>query len=591
MKRNKMQRPRTPKCPVRAMSLALILASAIFVFGQAPENDRITDLAQGQILTREMTGSETHRYKFELKKDEFFQVRAEQKGVDVALKLVDAGGKVLAAMDSPNGKEGPEILTWVANGPGAFVLEISGFDVKAEKGAYEVKREASRTGSATDKKRVEIERLFAEGISLKDVKGQEDAALGKLDQALAGWQQLNEPYLTDLASRNIRLLRGNRELIPILIGFYKELEAASLLQDEGSVLSRKSKEDSLPARAKFVEALKMFRALEDRTNDRVLVEKVTRFKEVSEEPWRQLKNIRYYMKSGETACLDGIAGTHYILGEWKEEIEFLKLAVGGYGALATDESLNSFVSRQRVMNVRVLEAAKLNRIGDALDILGKTDESIKYLERSAEKLRSLYEETKAPENKLREAGVLNKLGIIYGKEARNIPKSIELLTRAAEIYRSLPGQRKDEGTALFLIGLQYMNSFRYGEARETLESALKIFRELDIKFYQTMALQALGGIESILGNEPRIREYADQSLMVLLSPDFTENWIRNSPDVKGFEVYGELNRNFIERSRLDGIAYSYRLLEDFQKALEYHEKVLVLTARTNEPSAKRKQFA
>ena len=35
------------------------------------------------MIEREITGAETHRYRFNLKANEFFQVRVEQKGVDV----------------------------------------------------------------------------------------------------------------------------------------------------------------------------------------------------------------------------------------------------------------------------------------------------------------------------------------------------------------------------------------------------------------------------------------------------------------------------------------------------------------------------
>ena len=88
-----------------------------------------------------MAGAGSDRYNVSLKAGHVFQVRAEQHGVDVALKLIDAAGNTVAKMDSPNGKEGPETLTFVADKGAKLILEVAGFDPKAEKGAYTLRRE------------------------------------------------------------------------------------------------------------------------------------------------------------------------------------------------------------------------------------------------------------------------------------------------------------------------------------------------------------------------------------------------------------------------------------------------------------------
>jgi hypothetical protein len=98
----------------RALLVSLIFAAltAFTATAQTPEEPR--ELLPNQTIEREMTGAETHRYKFALQANEFFQVRVEQKGVDVALKLLDADGQTLATMDSPNSTEGPETLSFIS---------------------------------------------------------------------------------------------------------------------------------------------------------------------------------------------------------------------------------------------------------------------------------------------------------------------------------------------------------------------------------------------------------------------------------------------------------------------------------------------
>ncbi len=118
--------------PQQLAILACFLVMMCSLVSFAQETD-VRELKPNQIIEREMTGKETHRYKFDLKRGEFFQVRVEQKGVDVMLRIVDADGVSQATMDSPNSKEGPEILSFIADAGGKFVLEISGFDEKGKK--------------------------------------------------------------------------------------------------------------------------------------------------------------------------------------------------------------------------------------------------------------------------------------------------------------------------------------------------------------------------------------------------------------------------------------------------------------------------
>ncbi len=152
-----------------AFGLLLLMLFVSTIFAQEIS---ISPLLPNQTIEREMTGAQTHRYKFDVQAGEFFQVRVEQKGVDVALKLNDADGKTLATMDSPNGKEGFETLSFAADKAGAFILEVGGFDEKAEKGSYIISRSASRNATETDKRRVAVEKLFVEGMTARDTEGQ-----------------------------------------------------------------------------------------------------------------------------------------------------------------------------------------------------------------------------------------------------------------------------------------------------------------------------------------------------------------------------------------------------------------------------------
>ncbi|MEJ7744017.1 MAG: hypothetical protein WKF73_16655 [Nocardioidaceae bacterium] len=86
----------------------LFCLSAISVFGQTINTTQV--LLPNQTIERGLSGGGTHRFQVTVGAEEFLQVRAEQKGIDVVLKIAGADGKLLAAMDSPNGTAGAKLL-------------------------------------------------------------------------------------------------------------------------------------------------------------------------------------------------------------------------------------------------------------------------------------------------------------------------------------------------------------------------------------------------------------------------------------------------------------------------------------------------
>lgn len=128
------------------------------MFGQRPRQTGVRELLPAQLLEREIAGGEVHRYVFELQKDEFLKVQVEQKGIDVLLLLNHAKGDEMGRMDSPNGNKGFEVLSFVADSAGRFVLEIKCLDPQAGRGAYTIQREPSRIATADDRNQVALER-------------------------------------------------------------------------------------------------------------------------------------------------------------------------------------------------------------------------------------------------------------------------------------------------------------------------------------------------------------------------------------------------------------------------------------------------
>jgi CHAT domain-containing protein/tetratricopeptide (TPR) repeat protein len=551
-------------------ALSLILMFALFsVHGQAQQANDMGQLAPDQASEREIAGGEVHLYSVELKANEFFQVRVEQKGVDVELKLLDLNHNVLATMDSPNGKAGPETLSFVADKSGSFVLEVKAPDAKATKGTYLIHREPSSVATTKDKRRAEVERLFAGAIRELGVKGHELSALKQLSQAEAGWKELADDYMEKMTAQLV-----------ITRGLSNDLENAGNLLDEGQKLAARSKADSIIARTRLEESLRVYRALDIKLADRELIEKASQLGAMSQPTLNHLKALQFFSKQGEGLSLNGIAQIYNNLGRWQDNVDYQNLSVVAYEdaiKLLTSSDIAGLNQKRNLLNLRYAKASSLASIGGILNTrLGKPEEALKYLNPALEQIQALYQETQDPQLRRREALTLYQIGSAHTSSSKDRKKGIEFFSKAIEIYRTLPNRKAEIAMLLMSIGAQYAVEFNYEAALKNWDDALEIYRELDNKAGQMDVLQFKGLMYNLINNKPKSREAFSQVLSILQSPDYPESLKRtfHSDSTVDTEVLEELDRSLIEYTRLDRIGFAYQELEDYQKAIEYYERAL-----------------
>ncbi len=223
------------------MQIVLIIALTAFVaFGQTPKGNKVQTLLANQVVKAELSGGQPHRYQITLANGEFLQVRVEQKGIDVVVKLFDENRKLLAQMDSPNLAEGFEILSWVADKSGNYEIEIIPFESQAKMGKYSLQRIESRTATENDKKRVVNEQMFLEAMSLHSAQQETEQAkiLPLLDKVYQGWKQLKDDYMSNLTERQYVYVRvaQNESLNQRDLSFYLNSTREKLLDEENAIV-------------------------------------------------------------------------------------------------------------------------------------------------------------------------------------------------------------------------------------------------------------------------------------------------------------------------------------------------------------------
>src|SRR5215471_19679678 len=98
-------------------------------FAQAPESpSRAQDekdaspLEVGKPIERELSGGQAHYYRITVEAGQYLHLIVDQRGIDVAVALYGPEGKKLIEVDSPNGANGPEPLSVIADASGSYRL-------------------------------------------------------------------------------------------------------------------------------------------------------------------------------------------------------------------------------------------------------------------------------------------------------------------------------------------------------------------------------------------------------------------------------------------------------------------------------------
>ena len=497
---------------------AILLTVTSAAFGQTIDETRT--LQPNQTITREMTGAETHRYKFDLKENEFFQVRVEQKGVDVALKLIDAGGKTLATMDSPNSKEGPETLSFAASTAGIYTLEVSGFDEKAVKGIYTIKRQTSRTATMQDRRWVEVEQLFVEGITARGSQGQDEIAVQRLESALKGWQELKDDYLENLTGQQINSIKAKisvaeatkllqqpkaenykaaREKFLAASRLYKEIgekngEAQTLVA-AGTISNNLGEKRA--ALEYYNQALPVFQSLSDKYWESVTLTAIGRFYEDLSEYQKALDSYNQALpilhkssdKSAEAVTLTGIGRIYQNLGDHQKALDFY----------------NQSLTLARSVSDENVEATTLGNIGLHFMELSEYQKALDFYNQALPLLRKI-------KDKRGEAITLNNIGRIYS-ELNESQKALDSYNQALLIARHIDN-KSAEATTLNNIGAIYQFWGEKQKALETYNLSLTIFRNTKDKNGEAATLGNIGEIYSDLGDNRNALDFFNQSLEI-----------------------------------------------------------------------------
>ena len=505
----------------------------------------------GKPITRELSGGAAHYYRVKLSANEFLRLTVEQKGIDVVVTLLDAGEQKLVEVDSPNGTEGPEPLSYVAAERGTYKLMISAPDKNARAGRYELRVEELRAANPKDKSRVSAQNALVAAARFEAEQTAESLkkALAKYEEALALGRAAGDPKFEAITLNNlgqVYYLMGDRKKALEVFG-----QSLSMMQAQGDKYGEATALSNLAATYEelgdtkkafeyYDKALPLRRAAGDRTGEGVTLSNIGYLLSHSGEG---LKAIDYFNQSlaimraignrqNEAVTLNNIAATYQDLGETDKALAYYNEAQPIFRALGDESGESSVynglgnlyygrgdVEKARGYYSQSLELAKqvgdqakvvsgLSNIAITYDTGGEKQKAVEYYNQALE----LATKVGDPRN---EAQVLSNIGVLYNSIDEN-ERALDYFDKALPLLESI-GDRSSQATTLNNIGAVYDVLGEWKKALDYYEKALALVRAIGERRTEGVLLDNIGAVYKAQDNDKKALEFHTQAVAIARS--------------------------------------------------------------------------
>jgi len=464
------------------VSALAVMARAIEPGWSAPEVTNVTPRLQGQSdvhdlvvgvpIERELAGGETHSYRVTLAAGQYLRVIVDQRGIDVVVRLFGPDGQQVTEVNRPNGAQGPEPVSVVAEDSSNYRLEVSSPGKEAAPGHYEVRIEEMRPATPQDRSRVAAERAFAEGEQLRRQRTAESlpTALEKYEEALPLWQAVGDPGEEALTLNNAGLVCRWLGEIPKALEYYRRAlplwrtvgdrrEEATTLHNIAA--GHHSMGELQQALEYYIEALQLSRAVGDRSGEVTTLNNIGVVYSLLGEYQKALEHYSHALslsraagyRRGEIQSLGSIGWVYHSLGEPQQALEYYAQAL----------------SLSRALGDRHQEAQTLKGIGTVYYYLGEKRKALEYYDQALWLFR-------AEGDRQSEASTLNNIGRVYASLGEH-QKALEYYNQALLLSRAVE-DRSNEASILDGIARVERDQGRLSEARTHMEAALDIIESL-----------------------------------------------------------------------------------------------------------------
>ncbi|MBI3949281.1 MAG: CHAT domain-containing protein [Acidobacteria bacterium] len=431
----------------------------------------IRELKPGAPIEREMEGGQSHAYQIALAAGQYMHVVVDQRGIDVVVIVFGPDGQQLIEMDSPNGTQGPEEVSVIAEISGYYLLEVRALDQEAVARHYEVRIEELREPVPQDKIRITAEKAFAEGQRLR-IQGTAESlrrTIEKYEEAVPLWRAVGDQ-------------RGEAHTLSNIGLVYNWLGEPQTALDYLS------------------QALQLRRTMKDHHGEAATLNNIGMAYWLMGE---LQKALDYYSQAlplgrvagnrfGEATTLYNIGSSYASLGECHKALDFF------------DQALRV----SQVVKGRIEEACALTGIGRVYDAVGEPQRALDCYNQALPLRRAVGDH-------YGEAKILHYIGVIYDDLGEK-QKALNYLGQALRLRR-IVGDRWGEAQTLHSIGRLYASLNKEQKALEYYEQALSLWQAVGNRIGEAETLHGIARVERSLGKLTEARAQVETALDLIES--------------------------------------------------------------------------
>jgi CHAT domain-containing protein/tetratricopeptide (TPR) repeat protein len=560
----------------------------------AQSNNDIQLLELNKPVERELAGGQSHSYRVVLAAGQYLRAVAEQRGVDVVVTLFGPDGKQVVEVDSPNGTQGQEPLSAIADVSGNYRLEVRSLEKDAPAGQYQIKIEELRPATERDKNSIAAQQVFMEGEQLREQRTFDSLrqAIKKYEEALAlcraAEDHKHEAITLNRIGFTYDLLGDKRKALDYFTQVIPRARAARDRELEATALNsigmvHHSLGDRQKALAYYQQALPITREIKNLEGQAATLINMGMAYDVLGDAQKALD---YYSQAllivratedrvGEAKTLSNIGVVHQTLGDVQKALDYFNQALSIHHAIGD----------------RAGEANVFINMGATYKDLGEPRKTLDYYLQAL----SLF---RAAGDPVGEVTVLNNVGLTYAGLGET-QKALSYYQQALPIYHAT-GDRNGEATLLVNLGGIYRSLGEKRKALDYLDQALPLFRAVGDRRGEATTLNNIGYIYNSLGETDKALEYHSRALPITRIIGFRDGEAQTLTNLGGdYYSMGEkqkaldyyqralsLRRDIGDRtaeaSILNNIGVIYASLGEIRKALDYYSESLPLRRATGD---------
>jgi CHAT domain-containing protein/predicted negative regulator of RcsB-dependent stress response len=528
---------------------------------QGEGNTRTLEI--GKPIERELARSDRHSYQIGLKANELLHIVVEQRGINVIVSVFGPSGQGITEIDSPNGANGPEPVSFISDVVGNYVLNIYSLDQTNPSGRYEVRIEEQREATPQDRKRMAAFQSFQKG---KRLLAQATArslreSIANFNEALSFWRLVEDSRAEaitlgqmgkshDLLGEKMKALDLYNQALLILQATNDRSGEATTLNNIGLLY------DSLGERQKaliyYNRALPILQTIGDRRVEAYTLSNIGLAYDSLGEKQKALDNYKRALqmlkdvgdRQAEAATLNNIGFVYNSLDEKEKALDYFDQAL----------SILRAVGDHRV------EAITINNIGYVHESLGDKQKALEYFNQALPILRVVGDRRV-------EAVTLNNIGLAYASLGDR-QKALDYFNRSLPIRRAV-GDRQGEAITLGDIGYSYAASGEYLKASDYYNQALSLSRAVEDRSLEASVLRRRALVARDRGDLLQARTSIEAALEIIeslrtkiVSQELRASYFASAQQY--FEAYIDVLMQL--HSRQPNVGYDGRALQVSERA-------------------------